>query len=212
MLDPSGALWWPDRRVLVVSDLHLEKGSAAAVRGRPLPPYDSRATLERLTLLLRRYGPSRVIALGDTFHDDDGPARLAADDRARILRLAGQTAFVWVQGNHDPTPPDLPGDAVNEWVEDGIAFRHDGGVSTPEICGHCHPKAAIETRGKWVSRPCFVTDGRRLMLPAFGAYTGGLDARDRAIAQLFPRGMRVFLLGRDRLYSFPLSRARAAAI
>ena len=212
MLDPSGALWWPERRTLVVSDLHLEKGSAAAVRGRMLPPYDSRATLDRLALLLRRYAPARVIALGDTFHDDGAHARLAAEDRARVLRLAGLAAFVWVQGNHDPAPPDLPGEAVAEWVEGDIVFRHEGGVSTPEICGHCHPKAAIETRGKWVSRACFVTDARRVMLPAFGAYTGGLDVRDRAIAGLFPRGMRVFLMGRDRLYSFPLNRARAAAV
>lgn len=210
MLDPSGALWWPDRKLLVVSDLHLEKGSAAAMRGRHVPPYDSRATLDRLGRLIGRYRPARVIALGDTFHDEEGPARLGREERTALTRYATDCAFIWVQGNHDPVPPDLPGKAATVWEEGHITFRHDGGgAGLPEVCGHCHPKASIETRGQWVTRPCFVTDGRRLMLPAFGAYTGGLDVRDRAIARLFPRGMRVFLLGRDRLYSFPVAGTRA---
>jgi DNA ligase-associated metallophosphoesterase len=210
MLDPAGVAWWPDRKLLVVSDLHLEKGSAAAVRGRHVPPYDSRATLDRLGLLLRRYRPARVVALGDTFHDGDGLTRMGRAEHATLLRYAADSEFVWVTGNHDPVPVDLPGHAATEWHEDGIAFRHDGGTSLPELCGHCHPKASIETRGQWITRPCFVTDGRRMMLPAFGAYTGGLDVRDRAISRLFPRGMRVFLLGRERLYSFPIGGSRAA--
>lgn len=209
LLEPDGALWWPERRLIAVADLHLEKGSAAAARGRPLPPWDSRATLERLARLLHRHAPARVIALGDTFHDDSGLARMAAGERARLLRLAGAADFIWVRGNHDPAPADLPGASVAEWVEAGIAFRHQGGGATPEICGHHHPKAAIPTRGGRICRPCFVSDGRRLMLPAFGAYTGGLDVRDPAIGRLFPRGMRVFLPGPSRLYAFPLAAAEA---
>jgi hypothetical protein len=211
MLDPEGALWWPARKVLAVADLHLEKGSSLAARGALLPPYDSRATLERLVPLVRRYGPERIIALGDSFHDRHGASRLAAAEAERIAALAASTELVWVLGNHDPAPPaGLPGIAVAEWREGPLAFRHEGGGTTPEICGHHHPKAWVPTRGKAVSRPCFVADARRLMLPAFGAYTGGLDVRDPAIAGLFPRGARVFLQGRGRLYSFTLGQIRQA--
>jgi hypothetical protein len=211
MLDPEGALWWPARKVLAVADLHLEKGSSLAARGALLPPYDSRATLERLVPLVRRYGPERIVALGDSFHDRHGASRLAAAEAERIAALAASTELVWVLGNHDPAPPaGLPGIAVAEWREGSLTFRHEGGGTTPEICGHHHPKAWVPTRGKAVSRPCFVADARRLMLPAFGAYTGGLDVRDPAIAGLFPRGARVFLQGRGRLYSFTLGQIRQA--
>ncbi|QXM24138.1 ligase-associated DNA damage response endonuclease PdeM [Elioraea tepida] len=211
MLDPGGVLWWPARRLLAVADLHLEKGSALAARGALLPPYDSRATLDRLIPLVRRYAPLRLVALGDSFHDRQGPARLPPPEAERLRALASAVPIIWVRGNHDPAPPQaLPGEAAAEWREGPIAFRHEGGGDTPEICGHHHPKATIATRGKPVSRPCFVADARRLMLPAFGAYTGGLDVRDPAIARLFPRGCRVFLQGRDRLYSFTLGQLRAA--
>jgi DNA ligase-associated metallophosphoesterase len=211
MLDPAGVLWWPARRLLAVADLHLEKASSLAARGTLLPPYDSRATLGRLLPLVRRYRPARIVALGDSFHDRDGAARLPREDAARLAELALAVPIVWVLGNHDPAPPAaLPGEAVLEWREGDIAFRHEGGGPTPEICGHHHPKAVVPTRGKPVSRPCFVADQRRLMLPAFGAYAGGLDVRDPAIARLFPRGCRVFLQGRGRLYSFTLGQLRAA--
>lgn len=209
MLDPSGVLWWPARRLLAVADLHLEKGSALAARGTLLPPYDSRSTLDRLLPLVRRYAPGRIVALGDSFHDRSGSARLSREDTERLRRLADAVPIVWVFGNHDPAPPaSLPGEAVAEWREGPIAFRHEGGGATPEVCGHHHPKALVPTRGKAVSRPCFVADHRRVMLPAFGAYAGGLDVRDLAIARLFPRGCRVFLLGRGRLYSFAFAQLR----
>lgn len=211
MLDPAGILWWPSRRLLAVADLHLEKGSSLAAKGALLPPYDSRATLDRLIPLVRRHAPARIVALGDSFHDRHGAARLAPAEAERLRALASAAPIVWVLGNHDPAPPaGLPGEAVSEWREGPIAFRHEGGGATPEICGHHHPKALVPTRGKAVSRPCFVADARRVMLPAFGAYAGGLDVRDPAIASLFTRGCRVFLQGRGRLYSFTLGQLRAA--
>ncbi len=208
MLDPAGAAFWPARRVLIVADLHFEKASALAARGALLPPYDTRATLERLSRLIRLYRPSKVVALGDSFHDVGGAGRLAGQDRARIEALAREAAFIWISGNHDPAPSGLPGVAVAIHREGPFTFRHEAepelGPREIEISGHFHPKASIEARAKRVSRPCFVTDSRRLMLPAFGAYAGGLDVREPPIAKLFPRGLRVFLLGQDQLFSFAL--------
>jgi len=214
MLDPAGALYWPAQRLLTVADLHLEKGSAAAMRGNLLPPWDTRATLDRLAVLLRRYRPATVVALGDSFHDAAGAGRLQPADQTRLAAMTGFSRFVWVLGNHDPAPPDgIAGTAATDWHAGPLTFRHQAiaGSAHGEICGHHHPKAHIPTRGTVVTRPCFVTDGRRLMLPALGAYTGGLDVRDPAIAGLFPRGGRVFLLGRDRLFSFALPARRANA-
>ena len=217
MLDPAGLLAWPARRTLVVADLHLEKGSAFAARGAGLlPPYDTRETLSRLHLALRRWRPARLVALGDSFHDRAGASRLAADDAAQLRRMLDGIETRWILGNHDPeAPAALPGTAAAEWREGGVLFRHEarpGPVAGVEISGHFHPKATIPTRCGGVTRPCFVTDGRgRLILPAFGAYTGGLDAGDPAIAALLPRGGRAFLLGRDRLYALPLAGRRARA-
>ena len=210
LLDPQGALFWPARALLAVADLHLEKGSAAAARGSLLPPWDTGLTLDRLAALLRRYMPRTVLALGDSFHDAGGSERMQPRERARLQAMTGSAAFVWVRGNHDPAPPDgVGGAAVAEWRDGRLSFRHQASARPGEleICGHHHPKAQVPARGTVVSRPCFVFDGRRLMLPALGAYTGGLDVRDPAIAALFPRGGRVFLLGRERLFSFPLAGA-----
>ena len=207
MLDPGGALFWPATGLLAVSDLHLEKGSSYARRGQLLPPWDTHATLDRLTLTLRRWQPRLVVALGDSFHDEGGAARLPSGELARLKAITQAHRFIWVQGNHDPAPPRGVG---GEWMEifatATLVFRHQAstGPMPGEICGHHHPKAAIPARGGSVSRPCFVADARRLMMPAFGAYAGGLDVRDPAIARLFPRGGRVFLLGRERLFSFTL--------
>jgi uncharacterized protein len=212
-LDPAGALIWPEARALVVADLHLEKGSAAARAGQLVPPWDSRQTLERLALLIRRYQPRTVVALGDSFHDIDGPGRLAAQDRARLAALTAQADFVWVHGNHDPAPPNgVAGQAVPEWTRAGIVFRHIAEHrAAGEISGHFHPKARVATRAGEVVRACFVADARKILLPAFGAYTGGLDVRTPAIAAHFPRGGRVFLLGENRLFSFPLAQAQPAS-
>ena len=210
LLDPAGALWWPDRQMLVVADLHLEKGSACAVRGHLVPPWDTRATLDRLTVLLRRYAPRTVLALGDSFHDVHGAGRLMAADAARLGAMAGAHDFVWLLGNHDPLPPDgVPGRTAEWWEESGVIFRHEaaGGADAPEVCGHHHPKASVATRALTITRPCFVAGPNRLMLPAFGAFTGGLDVRHPAIARLFPRGSRAFLLGRDRLFGFALGQS-----
>ncbi len=217
LLDPAGALFWPAQRLLAVADLHLEKGSAAAMRGALLPPWDTRATLDRLAALLRRFQPQTVVALGDSFHDAGGSARLAASDAARLRLIAAAHRFVWVLGNHDPAPPEgIGGEAVAELALGRLTFRHEArhdvrlGPASGELCGHHHPKARVAARGGSIVRPCFVFDGRRLMLPAFGAYTGGLDVAEPPIAALFPRGGRVFLLGRERLFSFPYATLRAA--
>jgi DNA ligase-associated metallophosphoesterase len=211
MLDPEGVLWWPARRLLAVADLHLEKGSSLAARGALIPPYDSRATLDRLLPLVRRYRPARLVALGDSFHDRFGASRLPREDAARITALAQSVELVWVVGNHDPAPPEgLPGVTTEALREGPLTFLHDATGRAGEISGHLHPKASVATRGKWVSRACFVADSRRVVLPAFGAYTGGLDVRDPAIRALFPRGGRAFLLGRGRLFSFTLAELREA--
>ncbi|MGK7867879.1 ligase-associated DNA damage response endonuclease PdeM [Falsiroseomonas sp. E2-1-a20] len=212
MLDPAGLLAWPSEQLLVAADLHLEKGSSFAAAGRFLPPYDTRETLERLALALRRWKPARLVLLGDSFHDRHGCARLHAADCAALQRMLAGLEVVWVLGNHDPEPPvGLPGIAVAEWRRGPLMFRH---IAEPganfEVSGHYHPKASMPTRAGTVTRPCFLTDARRLLLPAFGAYTGGLEVRDPAIAALFPRGGRAFLLGQDRLFSFPTGPLRGA--
>ncbi|WP_428540314.1 ligase-associated DNA damage response endonuclease PdeM [Rhodopila sp.] len=207
MLDPMGALFWPEQRLLAVSDLHLEKGSSFARRGMLLPPWDTHATIDRLTLLLRRWSPQVVVALGDSFHDAAGSGRLPATEVSRLNAMTGAHRFIWVQGNHDPTPPDgLGGEWIESFAAGPMVFRHQAitGADAGEVVGHHHPKAKVPARSGSVCRPCFVFDGRRLMMPAFGAYTGGLDVRDAAINRLFPRGGRVFLLGRDRLFSFEI--------
>jgi DNA ligase-associated metallophosphoesterase len=206
MLDPAGALFWPATGMLVVADLHLEKGSSFARRGSLLPPWDTKVTLDRLALLLRRWKPRTVVALGDSFHDADGSGRLPREEVTRLASITAAMQFIWVQGNHDPSPPDGVG---GEWVESfatgALTFRHHAiARAGGEISGHYHPKATIPARAGNVTRACFVTDARRVLLPAFGAYTGGLDVRDPAIARLFPRGGRAFLLGNERLFSFPL--------
>lgn len=216
MLDPTGVLAWPARRLLAVADLHLEKGSHFAATGRGLlPPYDTRETLDRLRHALTRWRPARLVLLGDSFHDAAGAARLPTGDAALLRRMLAGIEAVWVLGNHDPTAPaGLPGTATEEWVEGAMVFRHQarpGPVPGVEISGHFHPKATMATRAGGITRPCFVADARRVMLPAFGAYTGGLDAAEPAIASLFPRGARAFLLGRDRLFSMPTAARRPAA-
>jgi hypothetical protein len=171
--------------------------------------------MQRLHLALRRWRPRRLVALGDSFHDRGGAARLAPDDAALLRRMLEGVEMVWVLGNHDPEPPHgLPGAAAEEWQDGPLTFRHQarpGLVAGVEVSGHFHPRATMPTRCGGVSRPCFLADGRRLMLPAFGAYTGCLDAADPAIAGLFPRGGRAFLLGRDRVYAMPLAPGRRTA-
>lgn len=213
LLDPLGAVVWPAAGLLAVADLHFEKGSASAAQGHLVPPWDTRMTLDRLMLLMRRWRPERVVALGDSFHDAQGSRRMAAGDAARLRSCTEAAAFVWVLGNHDPVPPHgLGGIATNLWLQGPLSFRHQAQAGAAgELCGHHHPKAGIMTRAGLVTRPCFVADARRVMLPALGAYTGGLDVAHPAIARLFPRGGRAFLLGQDRLFSFTLAQVTAGA-
>jgi len=207
MLDPLGALFWPETGLLAVSDLHLETGSSFARRGMLLPPWDTHATIDRLTLLLRRWSPATVVTLGDSFHDSAGSRRLPATEQQRLNEMTQGRRFIWVRGNHDPVAPSgLGGEWVDSFVAGPLVFRHEAitEADAGEVVGHHHPKAMIPARTAAVSRPCFVFDGRRLMMPAFGAYSGGLDVRDPAINRLFPHGGRVFLLGKDRLFSFEI--------
>jgi DNA ligase-associated metallophosphoesterase len=201
---PEGALWWEGERLLAVADLHLEKGSSFARRGQMLPPYDTIETLSRLAVLIRRYDPATVVALGDSFHDGDGAGRLSPGDRAMLAELQRGRSWIWIAGNHDPkAPAGLAGDCLDMLRLGAILFRHEPSAvsSEGEIAGHLHPAACVAGRGKWVRRPCFVGDGTRLVLPAFGAYAGGLNVLDRAFAGLFARPFRAFVLGKDRVYA-----------
>lgn len=198
---PAGALYWPARKLLAVADLHLEKGSSYAVNAlKLLPRHDTRQTLAALATLIDLLQPGTVVCLGDTFHDREALARLPDGERREIERLAGHTRFVWIAGNHDPNPPPAGWGEIAEEIERGpIVFRHEArfGPAEGEISGHFHPVAALTVRGRGMRRRCFLTDGRRVILPAFGAYAGGLNALDPAIAQLFPDDYDALVLGRD---------------
>jgi DNA ligase-associated metallophosphoesterase len=202
---PEGVLWWADQRLLVVADLHLEKGSAFARRGQLLPPYDTAATLARLARLVVRLEPAVVVSLGDSFHDDGGAARLSRRDRATLSALQSGRDWVWIAGNHDPAAPaGLDGTHLDALAIGAVRFVHEPQpmAASGEIAGHLHPAARVAGRGRSVRRRCFVGDGERLVMPAFGAYTGGLNVMDQAFAGLFTiRSLRAFMLGEDRVYA-----------
>ena len=204
LLRCSGALWLAAERALIVADLHLEKGSAYAARGQMLPPYDTRETLKRLTAEVEALAPALVILLGDTFHDRRSEGRLAADDADALRGLAQGRTLVWVVGNHDADGPRaLPGETAAELALAGLTLRHEprGGVQAREVSGHLHPAAKVRgTRGS-VRRRCFVTDGERMILPAFGAYAGGLNVLDEAFAGLFARPPIAAALGTTRVHA-----------
>jgi hypothetical protein len=206
--DLSGALFWDEQRLLVVSDLHLEKGSSFATRGVLLPPYDTAATLARLATVITRHDPRMVIALGDSFHDRSAHERLSASDREMLARLQARRDWIWISGNHDPAlPSNLGGVVATEVAIGQIAFRHEPTGATGEIAGHLHPKARVSTRGRSLERRCFACDGERAVMPAFGAYTGGLNIRDAAFAKIFGTpGFMAHVLGDRRLHSIAASR------
>jgi DNA ligase-associated metallophosphoesterase len=206
--DPAGAIYWPEHGLLAVADLHLEKGSSFAARGMLLPPYDSAATLARLGRLIARYAPRLVVALGDSFHDGGGPARLGADDRAALHGLQRGRDWIWLTGNHDPQPADNVGGEFQSFFSLGtLIFRHEPTGADAEIAGHLHPMARVAHRGRAVGRRCFAADRARVVMPAFGAFTGGLNVRDLAFADLFGTlAFTAHLLGEDRLYSFAARR------
>ncbi len=208
--DCLGALYWPEEGVLIVADLHLEKGSSFARRGQLLPPYDTTETLGRLAQLVTHYAPRTVIALGDNFHDGEGPARLSDQDRVSLGALQRGRDWIWIAGNHDPDPAEGIGGTFAATLSLGaLTFRHKPSSDAPdgEIAGHLHPVARVAQRGRVVSRRCIASDGKALVMPAFGAYTGGLNIRDRAFAAVFgPRRFTAHMLGEDRLYAFAASR------
>ena len=206
--DPSGALWWPDRRLLAVADLHLEKGSCYATQGRMLPPYDTTATLTRLAETIGRVKPDCVICLGDNFHDIAGPERLPAQDASHLRDLVATVRWIWIAGNHDPSPPDtLGGEAHFELTCGPLVFRHVPlGTAVGEVAGHLHPKLRVALRSRMLAGRCFVSDGRRVILPAFGAFTGGLDAGAPAIRGLMQGVATAHVLVRNRVLSVPLKR------
>jgi DNA ligase-associated metallophosphoesterase len=208
LADPDGALYWPEYGLLAVADLHLEKGSSFAARGVLLPPFDTAATLARLARLIAHYAPRCVVALGDSFHDGGGPARLGEEDRDNLRRLQRSRDWIWLTGNHDPEPTTGIGGVFIETLKiGGLSFRHLPSGTAAEICGHLHPVARITHRGRAVSRRCFAADRVRVVMPAFGAFTGGLNVRDDAFTDLFGGlAFTAHMLGEGRLYSFAAKR------
>lgn len=202
--DQCGALYWPAERALIVADLHLEKASGFAAKGRLLPPYDTRQTLLRLAEAIDRYEPQVVIALGDSLDDPGAAERMSADDLTLLRILQEDRRWYWIAGNHDPTiAPRLGGERVPTFVRTGIEFRHEPrpGRVTHEIAGHFHPAARLSFHGYSIRRPCFIGNGLRLVLPAFGTYTGGLNVLDDAFMPIFGNsGFAVWMLGQEGLY------------
>ena len=208
----SGALFWPGRGALLVADLHLEKASFYAASGQMLPPYDSAATLGELEELVASTGADEIWCLGDSFHDARGCARLSPDAQARLRALTSATRWTWITGNHDigaaATLGDHCGGAVtNEALVDGLLLRHeaDRRETRPELSGHFHPKLRLRLHGRHVARRCFVATATKLILPAFGALTGGMDAGDPAIIRAVGEPAQALIPVKDRLLRFPLA-------
>ena len=212
MLRWSGALWLEREGALVVADLHFEKGSSYAARfGQMLPPYDTRETLDRLDREIALLSPARLIFLGDSFHDGDGEARLAAEDYRRLEGLAVGRELIWAVGNHDADGPKaLPGEIIDEAEVAGLTLRHEPlpGVQLGEVAGHLHPAAKVSSGRATTRRRCFVTDGQRLVLPAFGAFTGGLNILDEAFSNLFAGPMLAGALGPSRVHAVGMKSLR----
>lgn len=224
---PGAAVWWPKEQALLVADLHLEKASAYAARGQMLPPYDSRETLERLADAVRRTGARRVFALGDNFHDAAGIARLEPHAAGMLAALTRALDWVWIAGNHEGAARALPGGTALEELEvDGVILRHealpdgaagkgtgdtaDGAAGgSAEISGHFHPRLALTLRGRRIVRPCAVRSERRLILPAFGALTGGMNAADPAILKAMQpaRAIDALVPTSGKVLTWPLWRA-----
>lgn len=199
---PSGALFWPAENALLVADLHLEKLSSYAKRGSLLPPYDTAMTLGRLASDLERTGAAEVIALGDSFHRDEGTSTLLDADRLRLAALMGKARWTWIAGNHDPAPHALGGICLALLERAGLTFTHEPRRGSPAlVAGHLHPAARVAADGRSVRRPCFVHDGAVLILPAYGASTGTLNILSPAFAGLIDyASIEVTMIGRGRVY------------
>lgn len=202
--DPSGVVFMPAERLLVVSDLHLEKGAAFARRGMMLPPYDTAATLALLAQAIERYDPARVISLGDSFHDRHGAAFMPAANREALTALMAGREWVWISGNHDPDPPAfVGGETLEEMTVGPLIFRHEPSPRPRpgEVAGHLHPMAKVSGNGRSVRGACFATDGTRMVMPSFGVTTGGLNVLDRAFAGLFSAASaRAYVIGLTGIY------------
>ncbi|WP_182087139.1 ligase-associated DNA damage response endonuclease PdeM [Aureimonas sp. ME7] len=207
--DPSGALYAPSERVLVVSDLHLEKGAAFARRGMFLPPYDTAATLSLLEAAIARYEPRCIVALGDSFHDRNGAALMPDEPRDRLKALMTGRDWIWITGNHDPEPPaDLGGFCAEEVAIGAWVLRHEPtpGPRAGEIAGHLHPVAKVSGNGRSVRGPCFASDGARMIMPSFGVTTGGLNVLSPPFDGLFDLGRaRAHVIGVSRIYPIPFA-------
>ena len=198
----SGALWWPQERLLAVADLHLEKGSSRAAQGIWLPPYDTRQSLQRLEAVIHTLRPYRVLCLGDTFEDAGAWTRMDPETRSQLVTLAQTTSWTWITGNHDPQPPDgLPGTFARRVEVGGVVFSHQPDPQAPHrVFGHFHPKATVRLRGRRITGRCFLFTDRDVVLPAWGAYTGGLDRKDPALQAVLRGPARTWLLHQDRAY------------
>ncbi|WP_137862047.1 MULTISPECIES: ligase-associated DNA damage response endonuclease PdeM [unclassified Sphingomonas] len=205
---PEGALYWPARRALLVADLHFEKGSWFAARGQMLPPYDSIATLHAVEALAVRTRARELWCLGDSFHDSQGCERLPEDARALLARLTARLDWRWITGNHDSLLiAPLGGTILEEAEIDGLILRHEAEPADPrpELSGHFHPKLRLRIRGRQVARRCFVASPTKLILPAFGALTGGLDAHHPEIVRAVGPSAQALVALEDRLLRFPLA-------
>jgi DNA ligase-associated metallophosphoesterase len=209
-LNTDGAMYWREESMLIVSDLHLEKGSHFAAKGQFLPPYDTRETLERLERCIGSTNASRILFLGDSFHDADGPDRMGLTERDMLEDICAAMQAIWVQGNHDGAWVPAHARQCEVFSLGGLTFRHEatpGGQA--EISGHFHPCAEISHKGGTVRRRCFIEDGRKMILPSFGTYTGGLDVLSPVIAAHFASVFNVHVLGLEKIYSLPAERLAA---
>jgi DNA ligase-associated metallophosphoesterase len=210
----SGALWWAEERLLAVADLHLCRSERLARRGGALlPPYETAATLDRLAGEIAALDPARVVCLGDSFDDCAAGAAIAAADAARLTALIAGRDWTWIAGNHDPAPLALPGAHRAELALGPLTFRHQAARDAVpgEVSGHWHPKLRLALRSGAVSRPCFLADETRLILPAFGAYTGGLTAGHPSLAALLASTARAVLTGEPPV-AVPLAKALARSL
>ena len=209
--DLSGALYAPEFKALLVADLHLEKGTSLARRGVHLPPYDTRQSLSQLRAALDEARPERLIFLGDSFHDEHARERIDVADLAALRAITSSVETVWITGNHDPSPPeDIGGRIVEEMALGPVMLRHQARTlreGEAEISGHLHPAAAVHARGHRIRCRCFIADARRLIMPAFGSYTGALSVRSEAFTGLFG-DFDVWMIGGKAIHRFPAARVR----
>ena len=209
VLDVSGAVYFPADELLVIADMHLEKGTAWAKRGIFLPPYDSKLTIVALQKVVAKFLPKRILFLGDSFHDKTAALRLQTVELEALNQIAAKQELIWVTGNHDPQIPDMiTGTCCDEMHVGGLHFTHiptKNYEAGGQVSGHLHPAAHVIGRGRSIRRRCFITDSKRMIVPAFGAYTGGLSIKDKAFDGLFDKPLtRIFVLGDDEVFPMTL--------